>query len=193
MNPKTRTVLGQFVKRAALLNEASYLSALKDMTVVLWPPQFDGPTREQLEVFVTRLRFFIQNNEPTSLQMVSKLLSDDLGIRRELLAEVEDVRKVLNDAAQTHPPIRRTSADDPIPPTWGEIMDTFIYGDIAHSTKSRRFEVWSRHEASLVLFNVQLSRILSVYAVAIGHLGEVFAAELSQPEQHSRDTLVLVS
>jgi len=130
-----------------------------------------------------RLRFFIQNNESTSLENISKLLKNDPATPQLLIDDVESVRKDLETAFASLPPIRVSSAADPTPPTWGEIWNVFVYGDLAHQNenKRKRFEAWKNHQPSFTLLNYFLSRIFAVFASGIVFLGTRFEDELQQP------------
>ena len=189
MQANTDEVLKQFIERAKLLGASSYLETARSGKIDLRPtegrldPQFPGgPSREQLESFVVRLRFFIQDNEPTSLRNISKLLKDDPSVPEQLIDDVDAVRNDLQAAFNSLPPIRVSSKADPDPPTWGEIWDVFIYGELAHANKVKRerYERWMQHGPSFVLFNYYLSRILSVMASGIVFLGGLFEKELQQ-------------
>jgi hypothetical protein len=182
MQEETRAVLRKFVERATLLGESSYLAAAKSAKLKNWPPEFDGPGREQAESFVLRLRFFIQNNESTSLENISTLLQGDSATPPQLMADVASVRADLKTAFESLPPIRVSSAVDPNPPTWGEIWDVFVYGDLAHENreKRKRLDAWRGHEPSFALFNYYLSRIFAVLASGIVFLGGLFEAELQK-------------
>ena len=182
MHEKTRAVLQKFVERSTLLGQSSYLVTAKDAKLKNWPPEFSGPDREQAESFVARLRFFIQNNESTSLENISKLLQGDPATPPQLFADVEAVRADLRTVFDSVPPIRVSSAADPNPPTWGEIWDVFVYGDLAHENKEKRkrFEAWRKHEPSFALCNYYLSRIFVVFASGIVFLGGLFEAELQK-------------
>lgn len=151
------------------------------------PAEFCGPNREQLEAFVTRLRFFTLNKEPTSLKNVSELLGSDSTVPTKLIQQFEAVRKDLNKALDESPPIKMTSKNDPIPPTWREIMDVFIYGDLVHSDQATRYERWKSQEMAHVLFSYYLSRILSAMASGIVFIADLFDAELKGTAPPAKD------
>jgi len=180
MQARTKKVLEMFVERAGLLGSSTYLTSAKTASCNLMPAEFRGPNREQLDAFVVRLRFFIQNNEPTSLDNVSKLLQGDSTLSTKLIQEFETVRTDLNKAFDALPPIKVTSNNYPTPPTWGEIWDVFIYGEVAHSNQAKRdrYNHWKNHEPTHVLFSYYLSRILSVMASGIVFVADLFEAEL---------------
>ena len=73
----------------------------------------------------------------------------------QLITEVEAVRASLETAFDSTPPIRMSSAAEPAPPTWGEIWDVFVCGDLAHENKEKRkrFEAWRNHQASFAVVN----------------------------------------
>ena len=106
-------------------------------------------------------------------------------ICKQLKQDFDEVRADLLKAREQHPPIRATSDSDPTPPTWGEIMDVFIYGDRAHGNreKRRRVEAWRRHERTYVLHNYFFVRFLSIYASGISFLGGQIEAELARHSQ----------
>lgn len=188
MQKSTKDILERFIERAKLLQTSSFLVAAKSTSANLMPsegtaPVFEGPNREQYDSFILNLRFFIQDNEPISLRKVSELLEKDLSIRTGLRQDFEDIRTHLNTALQTLPPIKVTSNDIPVSPTWRDIYEVFIYGEYAHNTKREIFETWRKHAPTFVLFNYYFVSILIVMAS-----GVVFCAKLFEQELHGQIT-----
>jgi hypothetical protein len=191
MEVQTKAILENFVGRARLLGSSTYLTAAKAASIEPMPkgpcsaPNFDEPEREQLEAFVMRLRFFIQNNESTSLENISKLFQNDQSVSPTLKQEFEKVRVDLRTAFDSLPPIQVTSKNDPVPPTWGEIWDVFVYGDVAHANQAKRerYERWRNHPPSYTLCKYYLSRIFLLISSGI-----VFVADLMEKEIQSGST-----
>jgi len=92
-----------------------------------------GPEEEAIEAFVHTFRYFIQDNEISSLRMMADHYRD-APIDNSLKKEFADVRKQINDFLDG-------KSDFPIDYngevlTRRRIMDTFVYGGLSHATDS---------------------------------------------------------
>lgn len=143
-------------------------------------PVYNGPSDDELEAFILRLRFFIQDNEETSLRNISAILEKDPTVSEILKKEVAHVRSSLKKTFDSYPPIKVSSKSIPNPPTWHDIFETFIYGELAHanSKKSGQMKVWKKEQRNYLLFKYYFVKILVVIASGITYIADLIEAEL---------------
>ena len=113
----------------------------------------EGPPRESVDGVVVTYRFFTQDNEPTSLSRMTSML-EHLAARGEVsqdllgkwIAKRTDLNAFLDSPATFAHEDKDTAGDviRRIQPDRRDLIDTFIYGEIAHSKKSKRklIEKW---------------------------------------------------
>lgn len=108
-----------------------------------------GPAEEAIDAFVHTFRYFIQDNETSSLRMMAGHYNAAPLDDNELKEEFADVRKQINDFLDG-------KSDFPIEYngevlTRRKIMDTFVYGGLSHATdpkikrlsdKKRLYDEW---------------------------------------------------
>lgn len=94
------------------------------------PSKFLLPNDEETKAFILTLRFFCQNNEPISIANISKIYKSDL-IDEELKSKFHVNRKALNTFLDLN--FRSSNL------TNRDILDTFVYGNYAHSTKRDKY------------------------------------------------------
>jgi len=104
---------------------------------------FDGPDDEAIDAFVLTLRFFIQDNEPTSLRNMSRLYAS-LAIDPTLVARFEQERAAANALLDSSAFI----SIDGEPLSCRRLVDTFVYGDRAHANpgSSENYRLWMSDE-----------------------------------------------
>lgn len=145
------------------------------------PPEYKGPSDEEIDAFVLRLRFFIQDNEKTSLRRLHEIIEKDSTISSVLKNNFANTRRSLKRIFDSYPPIKATSKLDPNSPTWGEIFETFIYGELAHSNsqKAKKMLAWKTQERIYLLHTYFFIRILVVVACGVLFLSDLIEAELA--------------
>jgi hypothetical protein len=106
-----------------------------------------GPGNESICAFVLTIRFFVQDNETSSIRNMAaryRRLHDNSLISKELLDNFNDARnKLLRYLDSTIQYLeRRDGKVRRI--TRGEIWDVFVYGGLAHANqaKKERFDEW---------------------------------------------------
>ena len=99
-----------------------------------------GPDDDAIDAFVLTSRFFIQDNEQTSLRKMSNLYRE-MSVNEELLRKFEYGRKKLDQFLRSDTFI---NMDGKIL-TYGEVFDVFFYGDLAHANPRKRafYELWN--------------------------------------------------
>ena len=100
-----------------------------------------GPDQEAIEAFTLTYRFFIQNNEPTSLSKMATLYQT-LPVDPSLIAQFLTIRQEINQLLDSQPLMTITINDQTF--TNRDIWDTFIYGGLAHAKplKKQLFDSW---------------------------------------------------
>ena len=97
-----------------------------------WDHIHIGPSERTVEASVLTLRFFIQDNESTSLSNVAKLYSNS-DIESQLVARFREIRDQLNFYLDYS---SNLSISEEGPMTQREIFELFIYGDLAHANNT---------------------------------------------------------
>lgn len=100
-----------------------------------------GPHSEAVDAFVLTLRFFVQNNEPTSFANMAKLY-DSLPLESAIVAQFHEGRAKVNAilAASSN-----MSVDDR-ELTNQEVFDVYLWGGLAHANPKYRavFDSWAK-------------------------------------------------
>ncbi len=131
---------------------------------------------EAIESAVLNLRFFIQNNESTSLRKMVDLY-DKMPIDNTLKLEFKKLRTVLNiilsDFALTFENQNTTK---------GEILDVMMFGEYAHHnrTKLQRLKDWMSDDFNRDLVSSQFEILLHELIPIIASIKEVNEKVLSQ-------------
>ena len=94
-----------------------------------WDGFHIGPSEKTVEATVLTLRFFIQNNESTSLSNMNRLYFE-LNIEPKLSAQFCGIRDQIN--AYLDSPSNLSISEEGMM-THRQILELFIYGDLAHS------------------------------------------------------------
>ena len=102
------------------------------------------PNTESLQSFVLILRLFIQNNDQISFQNISKVYEKLPNNFQKEKKSFSQARKKLNNILSTNINVKFNNEW----PTYGEVLNTFIYGDLAHLNKKNRntYKYWKSKE-----------------------------------------------
>lgn len=98
-----------------------------------------GPDRESIEAISLTLRFFMQDGESCSIRNVSKIY-ERLPISHELKELFNQARTSLNTYLDTHSLMKIVINLESL--TNRDILNTFMYGGLAHSSHKERFDAW---------------------------------------------------
>ncbi len=130
-----------------------------------------GPQREAVKAFLLTLRFFRQNNEPTSLCNMEDLISG-LAIDKQLKDRFRQSRANFNDYLDEPP-------STPFPGGCGaetrrNILDGFLYGVFAHANPKhrRRVKTWDNAPYSSDV-RAQFDLILLQFLIALAALANI--------------------
>jgi hypothetical protein len=94
-----------------------------------WEGIHVGPERESIEAAVLTLRFFLQNNESTSLCNMAALYPV-LGVSAGLVQEFQDLRQSANAYLDTR---SNLAISDEGQMTYRDILELFLWGDLSHA------------------------------------------------------------
>jgi hypothetical protein len=125
------------LQRLRFLEDAAQGGAIVEWRKgVGWDGIHVGPKEESFDSVVLTLRFFLQNNEPTSLFNMANLYQK-LGVGEATVNEFLQLRQQINNYLDS-PSNLAIAAERRM--THREIMDMFLYGDLSHANK--------KHEAT---------------------------------------------
>lgn len=122
-----------------------------------------GPEGEEIDAFVLTFRFFIQNNEPSSIANLAKVYSEQ-DVTSNLKQEFESVRNDLNkylDEGVMYCRIKNSRENERIKLSRRNVMEAVIYGLYAHSNSEHRtiYENYLKND-KLFLFLQSMKKVL---------------------------------
>ena len=125
-----------------------------------------GPSPEAVEAFVLTFRFFIQNNETTSLRNIATIY-EEIGDDDEFLSRFNSARNAINQFLDSPNCTNITFHNST--PTNRDVMGTFIYGGLAHANpeKYQLFKAWMDFPPANVLFHLCFTNVLGKVLHAI--------------------------
>ncbi|MDO9301692.1 MAG: hypothetical protein Q7T89_09925, partial [Anaerolineales bacterium] len=110
---------------------------------------------EELDAFILTYRFFIQNNEAISFNRIAEIynnLSINKLYRDCFQAARNELHRFINSSNELGIKLNKKKLSN------GEILDTYIYGELAHTNpdKRKKFKEWTRDEATTNLLKASL-------------------------------------
>jgi len=128
-----------------------------------------GPSSEAVDAFVLTFRFFIQDNETTSLRNVATIY-DEIGDDDGFLSRFNSARDAINQFLDS-PNLTNITFNNSTP-TNRDVMMIFIYGGLAHANREKRqlFKAWMDFPLSNVLFNLCFRSVLAQVLRAISFI-----------------------
>ena len=132
-------------------------------------PELRGPSSEAVDAFILTFRFFVQDNETTSLRNIAKIY-DEIGDDDEFLSRFNSARNSINQFLDS-PNLMNITFNNSTP-TNGDVMETFIYGGLAHANRKKHqlFKAWMEYPPANVLFHLCFSNVLGQVLRAISFL-----------------------
>jgi hypothetical protein len=117
-----------------------------------------GPTEEEIDAFVLTYRFFVQDNEPTSLRHIEELYLT-LPFDTRWKNAVRQTRGALNRYLDAGAPFKFRGKSL----TRREFHDTFLWGGLAHAHPAKKalFDQWRSDPAFFALLLTEFVAILS--------------------------------
>lgn len=166
------TTFELFNEKSSKLHGSSFVKALfspdsgikisgrreKDNSFALRTDIF-GPSQESIDAFVLTFRFFIQDNESTSFHNIASIY-ENANIDRVFLDRFNSARVTTNQLLDS--PNMFNITFNNITPTNRDVMETFIYGGLAHANpeKSKQFKEWMGFPPTNGLFQACFTSIL---------------------------------
>jgi len=119
--------------------------------------QREGPDEEAIDAFVLTLRFFVQDNEPTSLNNIDKLFSG-LPLEPARIKAVSGTHHAINDYldGSSHHFVGGRGL------TRREIFEVFLYGGLAHANAEKKttYDRWANDEIGFLTLQMEFTDIL---------------------------------
>jgi hypothetical protein len=116
-----------------------------------------GPHPELVDAFVLTLRFFVQDNEPTSLRRLDALY-DTLPIPGDLVVQTHEGRATLNRFLDetSHMIVAGKEL------TNRQVFEVFLWGGLAHANpeKKQTFDAWAADDSLFPLMQMTFHQIL---------------------------------
>lgn len=129
-----------------------------------------GPGQESIEVFVLTLRFFIQDNEESSLRNVDRAYDAAL-VSSELQAEFRKTRQALNDYldSETYHVAEGRQL------TNREVLETFVWGGLAHANPDmkKRYDSWMAQGPFAEVYQFTFVTVLTAFMEALIRMRQV--------------------
>lgn len=138
-----------------------------------------GPLVEAVKAFVLTFRFFIQDNETTSLRNIALLYdSDNIDPqqRRHFQSAQIEVNKMLDASNFLNLSYEGST------PTNRQIMVVFVYGGLAHANpdKYKTYKDWMSFPPVAVMFQSCFNKILGHVLQALAYIEQVNETTLQQ-------------
>lgn len=124
------------------------------------------PDQNAIDEFVLTFRFFIQDNEKTSFRNMVKIY-EELPISEGLKEKFSILRKQLNDYLDSEPQTRFKIIKETLHRR--EIMEIFIYGNLAHANLNKKeiYDKWKEDPIVFPLLEFEFNGILNTILKAI--------------------------
>ena len=137
-----------------------------------------GPSEKTVDATVLTLRFFMLCNESTSLSNMAKLHSN-LNIESQVAAQFLKVRDQLNSYLDSP---SNLSISEEGPMTHRQILDLFLYGDLAHANNSTTVANYRSisQTAFFPLFQDDFTTTVQLFMSALTEMQEINCLALDQ-------------
>ena len=126
------------------------------------------PTDESIDAFVLTLRFFIQDNEPSSFRNMAKIYAKLPGHGMEK-TEFQNTRKELNDYLDSPGKSLKINENGKTL-TNREIFDVFLWGGLAHSEKRSKYDEWMANPSLGSILQGEFIYTISMILLCISHV-----------------------
>ena len=133
-----------------------------------------GPSRESIKAFVLTYRFFIQDNEKTSLRNLSTLY-EGLAVEQKLKDEFKRARDEINRYLDSDSMYREDIDGKPHKYTNREILDIFIYGGLAHANDQKlgKYRFWMSSAITCEVLTNEFTNALGTVLHALRFIGDL--------------------
>lgn len=144
MRDETRRAFELFVEKAKRLKSLKFNESLQDLRVdISWRQgeaikvNLTGPTSEQVDAFVLTFRLFFQDNDQFSFRWLTNNAMNDPDVSSHWKEKFSKARTEMNQYLDDYPSLQAIVQED-APPTRRDIMQVFLYGDLAHVNDDKR-------------------------------------------------------
>lgn len=187
MRNETRLILELFVEKADILETRNFYRLVAKNGISLnikWTAgqameaRAISPDSEALAALIVTFRMFIQRNDRISISRLGDLLVDP-SLSEDWKAQFCDVRDKVNQGLDKAYPI--SIMVNGLTPTAREIMDVFIYGDIAHTNELKRqtFLKWKQIPVAFSLLHHVFLEIMMNMLEKIHYINGITKLELA--------------
>lgn len=109
-----------------------------------------GPDQEAIEAFVLTLRFFVQDNEPSSFRNLATLYNDpNLNLDTQLVRRFQEARDAINSFLDQ----RSLLQENKSPLTHRAIFEIFMWGGLAHANEEKK-KTFDRYRGIPIFFQI---------------------------------------
>jgi hypothetical protein len=138
-----------------------------------------GPSVEAVKAFVLTFRFFIQDNETTSLHNIASLY-DSINIDPQQRAYFQSARNEVNNMLDA-PNLLNLNYNG-VTPTNRQVMDVFVYGGLAHANpeKYKTYRDWMSFPPVAAMLQACFNAILGHILHALAYIEQVNETTLKQ-------------
>lgn len=138
-----------------------------------------GPSNEAIKAFVLTFRFFIQNNEKTSLHNISTLYDSNI-IDSNQKKLFQSAKTEINKYLDSPNPLNLTIYGNT--PTNRQVMNVFVYGGLAHANPEnyKTYKDWMSFPPTATLLQMCFNTILGNILQALDYIRQVNINTLQQ-------------
>ena len=178
-------ILERFNEKVNRLNQRGFAEESKGGGSILewrkglgWDNIHIGPSEKTIEATILTLRFFMQNNESTSLTNMAKLYRD-LNIDPRLSTQFCEIRDQVNSYLDAPSDL---SISEVAPMTHRQILDLFINGDLAHANDATTEANYrSIHQTAFFpLFQDDFAKTVQLIMLALNEMKQINLIALCQ-------------
>lgn len=128
------------------------------------------PDQEIIKAFVLTIRFFIQDNESSSLRNLAKIF-EKLHISHDLKNDFSRVKNRLNQEFEKKGFLNLNGKEL----TYREIFDTFIFGGLAHANKEKKkeYDNWMKDVSIASLLRMEFYTFLMYFLNCIAYIKKI--------------------
>ena len=121
-----------------------------------------GPDDEAIDAFINTLRFFIQDNEPSSQRNIDGIYNN-LNIPNDLKKDFKNARRATNKFLDSKSIFTINGNNI----TNRKIFNVFIYGGISHSNHKKEFDSWQKN---FLLFTPLKNEFVTILSLVLNNI-----------------------
>lgn len=135
------------------------------------------PDREVIKAFVLTIRFFIQDNECSSIRNLATIYQQ-MPVSDNLKKDFAKVRDKLNDEFKKKTFLNLNGKDI----TYEKVFDIFIYGGLAHANKAKKqeYDNWMKDKPIASLIMSEFYNFLWYFLNCIAYIRKINIETISE-------------